>query len=84
MIGVRTTSAQAPSGNVVVKLDPSLDELIAPDAKLEVVRENYFTNAEGPAWVQQGKMGYLLFSDVTLNLIQKFEPGCEKNFPCPL
>jgi len=78
------SGAQTPSDKVVIKLDPALDELIAPDAKLEVVKENYYTNAEGPTWVQQGKTGYLLFSDVTLNLIQKFEPGCEKEFPCPI
>jgi len=76
--------AQSPSQGSVVKLEPALDELISPDAKLEIIKENYYTNAEGPAWVQQGKNGYLLFSDVTLNLIQKFEPGCQKNFPCPI
>jgi gluconolactonase len=80
----QSTVAQTPSQSSIVKLDPALDELISPDAKLEIIKENYYTNAEGPAWVQQGKTGFLVFSDVTLNLIQKFDPGCQKKFPCPI
>ncbi len=83
-IGVRRGGAQAPSDGSIVKLDPALDELIAPDAKLEMVKENAFTSAEGPTWVDQGKAGYLLFSDVDTNAIEKFEPGCHKNYPCPI
>src|ERR1700692_3171460 len=83
IIRVRSIGAQTPSAENIIKLDPTLDELIAPDAKLEMVKENAFTSAEGPTWVQQGKTGYLLFSDVDTNTIQKFEPGCDK-FPCPI
>lgn len=84
IVGFRVAGAQTLSKSGIIKLDPALDELIAPDAKVEVIKENYYTNAEGPAWVQQGKTGYLLFSDVTLNLIQKFDPGCANKFPCPV
>ncbi|HTB18978.1 MAG TPA: hypothetical protein VK708_12730 [Bryobacteraceae bacterium] len=46
----------------IVKLDPALDEIIAPDAKLETLGE-HFGLSEGPVWVQHGADGYLLFSD---------------------
>ena len=45
----------------IVKLDPALDEIIAPDAKLETLGE-HFGLSEGPVWVQHGADGYLLFS----------------------
>jgi len=57
----------------VVKLDPALDELVASDAKVEVVKGGFgFT--EGPLWVQRGKTGYLLFSDIPANVIYKLTP----------
>lgn len=66
--------AQAPSDKpVVVKLDPALDELISTDAKLEVVKTG-FGHTEGPNWVQHGKTGYLLLSDIPANVIDKITP----------
>jgi gluconolactonase len=48
---VATASAQSSS---VVRLDPTLDALVAPDAKLELVRGDFgFT--EGTVWVTQGR-----------------------------
>src|ERR1700755_3716796 len=50
-------------GADVAKLDPALDKLIDPDAKVELVKGGFgFT--EGPVWVQKGKEGYLLFTDI--------------------
>jgi gluconolactonase len=61
--GVRLATAQKPSDRVVVRMDPALDALVSPDAKLEVVKGGFgFT--EGALWVQKGKSGYLLFSDI--------------------
>ena len=55
-------TAQAFGGDVA-KLDPTIDKLIDPDAKVEIVKGGFgFT--EGPVWVQKGKTGYLLFSDI--------------------
>jgi gluconolactonase len=57
----------------VVKLDPALDALVNPDAKVETVKGGFgFT--EGPVWVQRGKIGYLLFSDIPANVIYKLTP----------
>jgi gluconolactonase len=62
--------AQAQGGSSVIKLDPSLDELISTDARLETLR-NDFGNTEGPNWVQKGKTGYLIFTDIAANVIYK-------------
>src|SRR6266851_3227911 len=54
--------AQSPN-QAVVRLDPALDALVSPDAKVELVKGGFgFT--EGPVWVQKGKEGYLLFTDI--------------------
>lgn len=58
----------------IVKLDPALDELISPDAKLETLGDR-FGLTEGPVWVQPGDgNGYLLFSDNAANKIYKWSP----------
>jgi len=57
----------------VVRLDPALDDIIAPNAKLETLGE-HFGLTEGPVWIQEGKSGYLLFSDCAANVIYKWAP----------
>jgi gluconolactonase len=74
-----TTVAQTqqPSDKPVTRLDPALDALISPDAKLELVKGGFgFT--EGALWVPQGKRGYLLFSDIPANVIYKWNPADDK------
>ena len=66
-------SAQTSSDKSVVRLDPALDALVSPDAKLELVRGDFgFT--EGTTWVSQGSSGYLLFSDIPANVVYKMSP----------
>jgi len=60
----------------VVSLDPALDVLVSPGAKLDVVKGG-FGFAEGPVWVQRGKSGHLLFSDIPANVIYKLTPDGE-------
>jgi gluconolactonase len=62
-------SAQKPFR--IVKLDPALDQIIAPNAKLEMLGE-HFGLTEGPVWMPEG---YLLFSDVAANVIYKWQQG---------
>jgi gluconolactonase len=63
--------AQSPD-KPVVRNDPALDALIAPDAKLEKIAGGFgFT--EGALWVPQGG-GYLLFSEMPGNVIYKWTP----------
>ncbi|HKA33846.1 MAG TPA: SMP-30/gluconolactonase/LRE family protein [Candidatus Binatia bacterium] len=66
-------AAQKIPEKAVVAIDPSLDALVSPDAKLELVKGGFgFT--EGALWVQQGKSGYLLFSDIPANVIYRWTP----------
>jgi len=59
-----------PSLGEVERLDPALDALVAPDAKIEKLAEG-FTWAEGPVWTSEGG-GALLFSDVPNNVIHRW------------
>ena len=62
---------QAPDVGTIARLDPALDQLIAPDAKIEKIASG-FKFVEGPVWVR--KPGYLLFSDIPANVIDKWTP----------
>jgi gluconolactonase len=69
--------AQQPSTMPITRLDPALDALISPDAKLELVKTGFgFT--EGPVWVPRGDSGYLLFSDIPANVIYMWNPLDDK------
>jgi len=73
IVSVGLATAQKPSDRPVVRLESSLDALVSPDAKLELVKGGFgFT--EGALWVQKGKSGYLLFSDIPANVIYKWTP----------
>ena len=54
----------------IIRLDPALDDIVTPDAKLETLGE-HFGLTEGPVWIRQGNSGYLLFSDCAANVIYK-------------
>jgi gluconolactonase len=68
-------AAQTPGGTPfrIEKLDPSFDELIAPDALLETLGDR-FALTEGPVWMpgENGQPGSLLFSDNAANVIYKW------------
>jgi sugar lactone lactonase YvrE len=62
--------AQSANDKSVTRLDPALDALVSPDAKVELVKGGFgFT--EGPVWVQEGTTGYLLFTDIPGNVVWK-------------
>ena len=76
------TFAQSGSGGTVLRLDPALDKLIDPHAKLEDVLINRIARTEGPVWVPGKRTsGYLLIPDVGGNVIYKWQPNCKK-YPC--
>jgi len=56
----------------IVRLDPALDALIPPEAKIETLAGG-FTWTEGPVWRKSG--GYLLFSDIPRNTIYRWKEG---------
>jgi gluconolactonase len=74
ILAVSSLRAQMPSDNpTVVRLDPALDSLVSADAKLDLVK-NDFGFTEGIVWVEEGKSGHLLLSDMYANVIYKVTP----------
>lgn len=61
---------QFPISTKIVREDPRFDELIAADARLEVLASG-FKWSEGPVWIKDG--GYLLFSDVPRNVVMRWK-----------
>ncbi|SVC16608.1 uncharacterized protein METZ01_LOCUS269462, partial [marine metagenome] len=58
-----------PTLGEVERLDPALNRLIAPGAKIEQLADG-FDWAEGPVWVKYGQ--FVLFSDIPPNKIYKW------------
>jgi len=79
-LGACGASAQAQGDKpAVVRLDPALDALVSPDARLQLVKGGFgFT--EGLIWVEQGR--YLLLSDIPANVIYKLTPGAKRPSTC--
>ena len=67
-IGFTVRPASGPLGTIE-RLDPALDALLAKNAVIEKLAEG-FDWSEGPVWMPGG---YLLFSDVPLNTIFKWD-----------
>lgn len=63
------TATNYPTTGSIERLDDALDQLISPDATIEILA-NGFTWTEGPLWVPAGD--YLLFSDIPANRINKW------------
>ncbi len=69
VLGLGAGAAAQNSG--VKKLDPALDGLISPDAKLEpLLVDKQFH--EGPVWVPAPTGGYLLFSNIDKGMMHKW------------
>jgi gluconolactonase len=74
ILAASSLHAQMPGDHpVVIRLDPALDPLVSTDAKLDLVK-NDFGFTEGVVWVDEGKSGYLLLSDMYANEIYKVTP----------
>lgn len=69
-------SLNFPTLGEVLREDAGLDELIAPDAKLQVIAAG-FDWTEGPVWVpaRGDQPGHLLFSDIPVNSVYKWVEG---------
>lgn len=64
---------QYPAMGTVERVDPRIDKLIPPEARIEKLTDAVADWAEGPVWIPSG--GYLLFSDIPKNLIWKWQEG---------
>jgi gluconolactonase len=65
--------APAADAEAVRRLDPSLNALVAADTRLETLLERE-TTFEGPTWIRNAGSGYLIFTDVPGNAIDKLNP----------
>ena len=72
LAGLGASCLHGQNWNFVARINPALDEIVPFDSKVEKVAGN-FGFLEGPVWVQRG--GYLLFSDIPANVINKFNPA---------
>lgn len=61
-----------PTLGTIERLDPELDAILAPDARIEKLAGG-FEWAEGPVWDR--KTGTLLFSDVPRNIVFQWREG---------
>jgi gluconolactonase len=57
----------------IERLDPALDAIVAPDARMEIIG-NGFDWTEGPLWIKADG-GQLLFSDIPPNRILSWKAG---------
>ncbi len=69
---VRSESAPYPALGSIERLDPALDALLAPDAKIQKLAEG-FRWSEGPVW--RPAEGDLLFTDVPANTAYRWREG---------
>jgi gluconolactonase len=69
---VKSHSFPYPIFGSINRVAPGFDKLVPAEAKLEKLAEG-FDWIEGPVWVKKG--GYLLFSEIPLNSIYKWEEG---------
>ena len=70
MVAMAADQKTAVFAPTIERLDPALDQVLAPDARLEKLAEGFHWS-EGPVW----KDGAVLFSDVPENKIYQWKPG---------
>jgi gluconolactonase len=76
VFSVRTIAPEAQSYPVigeVVRFHNRLNDLIEPDARIELLASG-FEWSEGPLWIQDDG-GYLIFSDIPRNSVMKWKEG---------
>jgi gluconolactonase len=67
------TWAKAQNYGEVVRLDPAADAIVPANAVVEKLGDG-FGFLEGPVWIHSKGQGYLIFSDISANVIRKWDP----------
>ncbi len=66
-------ASQTLNGPARIAVDPSFDQLVPADARLELIKSGFgFT--EGTIWVPDGRTGYLAITDMAANVVYKWTP----------
>ena len=80
--GAFAVGAAPAKGQSLVRLDPALDQIVAADAKLELISDDFEhgdgPSTEGPVWMRQPQSsdgGYLLFTDSRRTQITRWSPS---------
>jgi gluconolactonase len=60
----------------ITKMDPALDQIISPDAKLVELARG-FGLTEGGLWIREGQSGYWIFTGLLDNVLYKVTPQKE-------
>ena len=58
----------------IERLDPAVDAIVPSGAHVEKLADG-LGFVEGPVWIHKGHEGYLLFSDIPANVIDKWSPN---------
>lgn len=68
------TKEEVPADDIprIDRLDAALDQLIPPNAEIEILAEG-FDWSEGPVWIEEGD--YVIFSDIPPNRLYKWKEG---------
>lgn len=81
LIGVAGFSVASAQAQTIDRLDPALDALIAPDAKLVMITDLGETGSvEGPIWMPDAQSpdgGYFLFCNRGPRVISRWSPGTQ-------
>src|SRR6201993_2003238 len=72
LIATVTAFAVSALAQDIQKLDPALEQLVGPDAKLERIASGFNKWTEGPVWTHEGT---LLFAEIPANNIDLWVPG---------
>ena len=74
LIFILTVAAISTAGQAqeIQRLDPSLDQLVAPESKLERIATGFNKWTEGPVWTNHST---LLFAEIPANNIDEWVPG---------
>jgi len=69
-LGLTRAGAQE-DWSFVAWINPALDDILPADVRVEKLADN-LGSSEGPVWIRKG--GFLIFSDIPANVIQKYDP----------
>ncbi len=72
-LGWMAATGRAQQSGDVERADPAADAIVPAHAHVEKVAGG-FGFLEGPVWIHKGHEGYLLFSDIPANVIDKWSP----------
>jgi gluconolactonase len=73
VLGTGVLTGRSQSQSSIVRLDSTLDKIVSSNAEVEKLADG-FGIASGPVWVRNNRGGYLLFSDLISNVIDKWTP----------